>query len=151
MNDDGSDVTKLTDSQGASADAAWSPDGSLIAFDADRGDYPAGQGIYVMENKGANPRRITSVPANAENDLTPRFSPDGSRLVFTRYRGKGRAEKAALFTVRLDGSSLHQLTSFSIHAGDADWSPDGTQIAFEAYPTRIPTETSTSSVSRAAG
>ncbi len=134
MSADGSDVKRLTDSRGASADPAWSPDGSLIAFDADRGDYPAKQGIYVMDGDGANLRRVTSLPANAENELAPRFSPDGSRLVFARYRGKGRAETAALFTVRLDGGSPHQLTSFSIHAGDADWSPDGKRIVFEAYP-----------------
>ena len=144
MNPDGSGVTKLTDSSGASADAAWSPDGSLIAFDADRGDYPAKQGIYVIDNHGGNRRRVTTVPANAANDLSPRFSPDGTRLVFTRYRGKGGAEKAALFTVHLDGSDLHQLTSFSIHAGDADWSPDGRRIVFEAYRTRMPSATSTS-------
>jgi Tol biopolymer transport system component len=134
MNMDGSSVKKLTVSKGGSADAAWSPDGSLIAFDADRGDYPAKQGIYVMGDNGVGTRRITSLPANATNDLAPRFSPDGSRLVFTRYRGKGRSEKAALFTVRLDGTHLQRLTSFSIHAGDADWSPDGKRIVFEAYP-----------------
>jgi TolB protein len=54
--------------------------------------------------------------------------------VFTRYRGKDRAEKAALFTVRLDGSGLRQLTTFALHAGDSDWSPDGKRIVFEAYP-----------------
>ena len=32
------------------------------------------------------------------------------------------------------GPDLNQSTSFSIHAGDADWSPDGTRIVFEAYP-----------------
>ena len=134
MNGDGSSVQKLTDSKGASADAAWSPDGSLIAFDADRGDYPAQQGIYVIDDNGGNRRRLTTVPPNAANDLAPSFCRTGLRLVFTRYRGKGGAEKAALFTVRLDGSDLHQLTSFSIHAGDADWSPDGKRIVFEAYP-----------------
>jgi len=134
MNSDGAGVTKLTDSVGASSDAAWSPDGSLIAFDADRGNHKKKQGIYVMDAGGGHIRRVTTLPANDANDLAPRFSPDGTRLVFTRYRGTGRAEKAALFTVRLDGTHLHQLTTFSIHAGDADWSPDGTRIVFEAYP-----------------
>ena len=134
MNADGSGLTNLTDSVGSSADAAWSPHGSLIAFDSDRGKYPSEQGIYVMNSDGSNPRRITTLPANATNDLAPRFSPDGNRLVFTRYRGKDRAEKAALFTVRLDGTQLRQLTSFAIHAGDADWSPDGRRLVFEAYP-----------------
>jgi Tol biopolymer transport system component len=134
MNASGTDVRKLTDSVGASADAAWSPDESLIAFDADRGDHRAKQGIYLVAAGGGQIRRVTTLPANDANDQAPRFSPDGKRLVFTRYRGTGSAEKAALFTVRLDGTQLRQLTTFSIHAGDADWSPDGSRIVFEAYP-----------------
>jgi TolB protein len=134
MNADGSGTRKLTDSRGASADAAWSPDGSLIAFDADRGNHRTKQGIYVMKVDGGNVRRVTTLPASDANDLAPRFSPDGARLVFARYCGTGRTEKAALFTVGLEGTHLRRLTSFSIPAGDADWSPDGRRIVFEAYP-----------------
>lgn len=140
MKADGTDVTKLTDSVGASADAAWSPDGSLIAFDADRGDPSSSQGIYTMRSDGGEVHRVTTLPRGYEFDLAPRFSPDGKHLVFTRYRGKGcpqsfcPSEKAALFVVGLDGSGLRRLTSFALHAGDADWSPDGKQIVFEAYP-----------------
>jgi TolB protein len=134
INPDGTDVTKLTDSVGASADAAWSPDGSQIAFDADRRDPEHAQGIYVMDADGTNVRRITIRPPGYEADLAPRFSPDGTRLVFTRQRGHGDSPKAALFVVRLNGSGPRRLTSFAIHAGDADWSPDGKRIVFEAYP-----------------
>ena len=124
MNADGSGIRKLTDSSGESGDAAWSPDSKTIAFDR------SGQGIDVMSPDGGHVRRVT----RDANDVAPRFSPDGKRLVFTRERGGGRSAKAALFTVRLDGTGLHRLTSFAIKAGDADWSPDGTRIVFEAYP-----------------
>ena len=134
MNADGSGVAKLTDSNGFADGPAWSPDGSQIVFEADFGDPVSKQGIYVMNADGTDVRRITTLPAGYEYDDAPRFSPDGSRLVFTRYRGKDQAEKAALFTVRLDGTDLRQLTTFKIHAGDADWSPDGTRLVFEAYP-----------------
>jgi len=140
MNPDGTDVTRLTDSVGASADAAWSPDGSRIAFDADRGDPSSKQGIYSMRSDGSDVRRITTLPPGYEYDLAPSISPDGKRLVFTRYRGKGcpqpfcQSEKAALFVVALDGTGPRRLTSFAIHAGEADWSPDGKRIVFEAYP-----------------
>jgi Tol biopolymer transport system component len=140
MNVDGTAVRKLTDSVGASADPAWSPDGSLIAFDADRGDPNSKQGIYTMRSDGTDLRRITTLPSGYENDLAPRFSPDGKRLVFTRYRGKGcpqsfcPSEHSALFVVGVDGTGLRQLTSFAIHPGDADWSPNGKRIVFEAYP-----------------
>src|SRR3954452_24925611 len=49
MNADGSSVTQLTDSRvGPSGDPGWSPDGSMIAFESDAGNYPQNQGIYVM-------------------------------------------------------------------------------------------------------
>jgi len=133
MRPDGSGIAKLTDSRGSSSDPGWSPDGSLIAFASDRGEYPAKQGIYVMRADGSGLRRVTALPAGMASDLAPRFSPDGRRLVFTRYRGEGRVEKAALFVVGVDGSGLRPLTSFAIHAGDADWAPNGRTIVFEAY------------------
>ncbi len=140
MNPDGSGGTKLTDSVGASSDAAWSPDGSLITFDADRGDPGSKQGIYTMRSDGRGLRRVTVRPPGYEVDVSPRFSPDGKRLVFTRFRGKGcpepycPSEQAALFIVALDGTGLRRLTTFAIHVGDADWSPDARRIVFEGYP-----------------
>ena len=49
MKPDGTGVAKLTNSMAPRGRrAAYSPDGRLIAFEADRGDYPAKDGVYVM-------------------------------------------------------------------------------------------------------
>jgi Tol biopolymer transport system component len=133
MKPDGSGVKKLTDSKGVSGDAAWSPSGSLIAIDADRGNRKGFRAIYVMNANGRKIRRITR-PARPLTDYEPRFSPDGRHLVFSRARGTADNALAALFTIRLDGSGLHRLTSFALHVGASDWSPNGKQIVFEAYP-----------------
>ncbi len=145
MRPDGSDVRKLTDSVGYSGSASWSPDGRWIVYSADRADYPTAQGIYIIPSDGsAPPRRITTLPAGSWWQELPRFSPDGTRLVFNEYRGgkelrKGAyvAEQAALFTVRTDGTDLRQITPWGIHATDADWSPDGKRLVFAAQPTHI--------------
>jgi Tol biopolymer transport system component len=148
MNADGSDVRKITDSHGYNGKPSWSPDGQWLLFDADRGDYPASQGIYIIRSDGSGGlRRITTLPVDASWQELARFSPDGSRIVFDQGQGghllrnhqDGRlvAEQAALFTVRPDGSDLRQITPWGLHAADADWSPDGQHLVFSGQPTHL--------------
>jgi Tol biopolymer transport system component len=131
MNPDGTGVVKLTDSKSFNADAGWSPDGRKIAFDSDRADRPGRFEIHVMDSDGTNVRRLTTLPAYAIFDLAPRFSPDGRRIVFTRYVVDNAV--SALFTVRVDGGGLKRLTPWINGAGDADYSPDGKKLVFEAF------------------
>src|SRR5207248_839610 len=97
MRSDGSGVKKLTDSKGASGDAAWSPSGSLIAFDADRGNRMGFGAIYVKRSDGRKLRRVTD-PRPPLTDYSPRFSPDGTHLVFLRAKGTGDNAPGAIFT-----------------------------------------------------
>jgi TolB protein len=133
MKADGTGVKKLTDSKGTSGDAAWSPAGSLIAFDADRGDPKQFSAIYVVNASGGRIRRITRPPKGL-SDYKPRFSPDGSRLLFSRARGTAERAPSAVYTMHLDGTGLRRVTPFSLHADDSDWAPDGKHIVVEAYP-----------------
>jgi TolB protein len=133
MRPDGSGVRKLTRSKGVSGDAAWSPNGRLIAFDSSDGSRNGRSAIYVMNENGHAVRRVTK-PAGHLSDYEPRFSPDGTHLVFARARGTADNAPTALFTVRVNGGSLDQLTPFTLHVGASDWSPNGKQIVFEAYP-----------------
>ena len=146
MRPDGSDVLKLTDSVGFSGDPAFSPDGSMLAFDANRGlssgdpGWPAANpdlSIFVINANGTGMRRVTSPPPGS-SDTEPRFSPDGTRMVFTRFQGGhffewGRVvgDTSAVFTVNLDGTGLRRITGWGVKAGQTDWSPDGSLIAFE--------------------
>jgi len=135
MNPDGSGIVNLTHSEDFSESAAWSPDGSQIAFGSDRRNGAKRDDIYVMDADGTNVRRVSTLPEKAEYDYAPQFSPDGKRLVFTRYITDDIPIEAALFTVRVaDGGGLKQLTPWGDGAGDAHWSPDGTKIVFEASP-----------------
>jgi Tol biopolymer transport system component len=154
MRADGTDVQKLTDSVGFSGDPAWSPDGTLIVFDANRGvvsgdpEPPSALpdlSIFAIRADGTGMQRITA-PPQGQTDQEPRFSPDGTQLVFTRFRGghyfeSGRAvgDNSALFTVNLDGTGLHRITGWGSKAGQADWSPDGSRIVFETACCRLGT------------
>jgi Tol biopolymer transport system component len=153
MRPDGTDVRKVTDSVGFSGDAAYSPDGRLIAFDSDRDvvnrtpEFPAATpdlSVYVIAADGTGMRRVTTPPAGA-SDTEPRFSPDGQKVLFSRFRGVVQAstghrvarDTSAIFTVNLDGSGERRLTGWGHKTGQADWSPDGQQIVFEMACCRL--------------
>ena len=74
-------VRRVVDTdQRSESEANFSPDGRRIAYVAERNnvmnDDPE---IWVVRTSGANARRVTT---NDDEDDTPAFSPDGSRLTF---------------------------------------------------------------------
>jgi Tol biopolymer transport system component len=132
MSPDGQDVRKLTDSTGMATDAAYSPDGTLIAFGGGVPGDSATAGIYVMDAAGGgSPRRVTTIPAGYDRDWAPRFSPDGTQLLFTRDKAREKAPSQR-FIVHLDDTLLRELEMPGISTTEeADWSPDGSMIVFD--------------------
>jgi Tol biopolymer transport system component len=119
---------------------AWSRDGSKIAFSYSlvREAYDASldlnRAIWIVDTNGTDARQVTELsPPGGYWDDEPQFSPDGSRLVFTRVDLQRKAD--AVFVVNVDGSSLRQLTPWSSNAaGDPEWSPDGQWIILVTHP-----------------
>jgi Tol biopolymer transport system component len=135
MDADGRRERQLTDSPGYAVDAAWAPDGRTLAFESDFGDFPAKQGIWMasVRHKGLvreeDARRLTAVPADADFDGEPQFSPDGRWLAFTRFRAEGA--ESAIFRVRVWGGQPERLTEWADNASAPDYSPDGRWIVFD--------------------
>jgi TolB protein len=100
---------------------AWSADGSTVAFVGYRQGRPGD--IYAVEAYGGRERRLTATKAHED---TPRWSPDGRRIVFVRKVELVRQ----LFVITIDGSGQRQLTRAAEPSFAPNWSPDGTEIAF---------------------
>lgn len=91
-----------------------------------------GSELYAVR-EGGKPRRLLATPTARDwgGDSEPSWSPDGTRIAFSRSRvGPGEGEVvSAIYVARADGTGLRRLTT----RGDCTsptWSPDGTRIAF---------------------
>jgi dipeptidyl aminopeptidase/acylaminoacyl peptidase len=106
-------VTTLFDTPGIHDSApAWSPDGTLIAFESYRdGDSD----LYLMNADGSNVRQITN---NTNWDEGPAWSPDGTRLAFTRAYNPTDFN---VWTMRVDGTDERQLTTDPRPEESPDW------------------------------
>jgi Tol biopolymer transport system component len=125
VNPDGSGRRVLTDGV-RDYSTSWSPDGSQIAYDTDQG------GIWIMNADGSGKLRLTT-----GSDSYPRWSPDGARILFSRYgNGMFEADRYTsyptmhLWIVNVDGSNEHQVTNERSADIAGSWSPDGGKIAF---------------------
>jgi Tol biopolymer transport system component len=125
MSVDGSGQTRLTGNAAVDVDAAWSPDGTKLAFESDRVNGETSE-IYVMDADGSDQRRLTANPAQ---DRNPKWSPFGTRIAFESNRD-GDYE---IYVMRAGaGGGRIKLTANPARDSDPAWSPDGTKIAFES-------------------
>jgi TolB protein len=63
--------------------------------------------IYVMNADGSDQRRIVSMP---EGDaIDPRWSPDGSRIVFVHLPGGMQGEERIVCLANADGTGVRRL------------------------------------------
>ena len=91
--------------------------------------------IFVMNDNGSRRRRLTHNTTALDND--PRWSPDGTKIAFTRDMDKTKRQTTAeVFIINADGTDPQRLTHNNVIDAYPSWSPDGTQIAFSSTRSR---------------
>jgi TolB protein len=121
---DGSELVQLTDTAGWYSELSWSP-GPLILFEfeplTERGGRGGTYDLYTLEPNTGTRVNLTNDPDVWEG--SPRWSPDGSQILFTARDG--------LYLIRPDGSGRIRITPDMSYIHDPRWSPDGSTVAFE--------------------
>jgi Tol biopolymer transport system component len=120
MRSDGSHVRRITPwSLKAGDHPDWSPDGRWILFRSnENGDFLDSQ-LYVVHPDGSGRRPVTHVSPDTML-LSASFSPDGTKVVYSRSGDSGQPD---IFTARVDGSHVQQVTHTPLWDSAPDWGP----------------------------
>lgn len=112
---------------GGDGNPSVSPDGRTVAFTSTRDGSPR---IWLKQLDGGSEVRLTDGP-----DASPRFSPDGSALLFVRYNLTRRG--GATLPIFQRGGDLYRVATVGGEPRkvvddviSAEWSPDGQKIVF---------------------
>ena len=99
---------------------------SQIAFVSSRS---GSKEIWVMDYDGTNQRQLTSLKSIA---LTPRWSPDASRIAFTCFAPYAGVTSPQICMYSMDTGKLVAFPRFRGTNITPTWSPDGTQLLFSS-------------------
>lgn len=142
---------RLTAGENGESNPRWSPDGTLIAFTATRGDDEAAQ-IYLLDTRGGEARRLTEHPTAVSSIA---WAPSGDALFFLASDDKTEEQKKRLkvdddvyafdenYTQRhlwrtstADGAS-ERITDGDYSVNEYRLSRDGAMVAYDRGPSPL--------------
>jgi dipeptidyl aminopeptidase/acylaminoacyl peptidase len=126
VNADGSKRTILSKGNALEMDPALSPNGRRIAFVTLSKDDQKGE-VWVMNADGTDRKKLVD-GAPKLFTISPSWSPDGKRILYTKFKveGGGPPAETELVVIDADGQNARSLGKGLM----AVWSPDGGKIAY---------------------
>lgn len=131
MNLDGTELKQLTFfERGEAYEPSWSPDGKRIVFTGDSLSTSLGTAIYVMDSDGSNikPMKRWDSSPTAVYGSNPKWSPDGTRIVFSAYTDFNN--EIVIYNFEVD--SIDRITNNNFFDWTPDWNPESNQITFQS-------------------
>ena len=145
----GGHARQFTRGDKSASQPEWSPDGSMIAFLADR-EKDGERQVWMMLADGGEAWSVSSHKGGVSGF---HFSPDGKRLVLTATDQPNKDEEdrkkvkddtmvidhdikmTHLWLFDLDKKEEKRLTEGNYTVSDPQWSPDSTRITYTTRPT----------------
>ena len=133
MEDDGSNLRRITDPNHYDRFPHWFPDGKRILFERDwgKGKWNTGatmhREFFIIDATGMNEHSFMD---NHRKDGSPVVSPDGRFIAFNSTR-RGKLD---IYTYDLEREELTQLTHNNVEDGWTqwqNWSPDSKRIVYK--------------------
>jgi len=126
MTADGGVETRLTENETGEAAPSWSADGEWLLFARRRVPGEDAFELALMRPNGAGVRPLVEIDGYGSGV----FSPDGSRLAWTRCVEEGNELDCEIWVAEADGSDARVVVDSQGRDRGPAWSPDGSKIAF---------------------
>lgn len=116
-------VQSFTTAATMGRDIAWSPNGDQVA-------------VFVRKERGRNllilnpltGTVVRSIEMPLEQQISPTYSPDGRKLVFSAIRGN----QSDIFLYDIEGGEITNVTSDAFYDGAPVFSPDGKWLIYSS-------------------
>ena len=133
MNEDGSNITRITRSDFSNFNPRWSRDGKSIVFNSRRSANIHFRAIVMADANGDNERVLL------EHGLWPVFSPTGDKIAFsydTLLPGFGTPYDIVIYDLKTDETYMFKKDSSSNDIIN-DWSPNGKYLLITKRITKL--------------
>ena len=105
--------------------------------------------IWRMSADGTQQTRLLEATGDGVDASLPAWSPDGTRIAYTRWRNTSDSDQiASVWTIAADGTDARQLVELTDWAWIPTWTPDGTSIVFTLSPVEPEGQSSSGAVAQ---
>ncbi len=131
MNINTKEVITLTQGEYEDSSAAWSPDGSRIAFQ--RENDTGERDIWIIDEDGSQAEKVTDSRGSSQH---PRFSRDQKYIIFDSNRDDSSGDESArnqnfdVYSISLESGAIRRLTDWAEWDMYGSLSPDGRKLVW---------------------